>query len=481
MKTHAAHPHKNKSQSLSNFDSRMPSNDVSTFKFVDNRPAAIAQRKLQELIDNNPKTKQLKVVQELANNSPQARQVAPLHVMANNNSSQIHKTLQRRQNKADLPGNLKPGIENPSGNSTDIVQGVFHTTFTAGTRYQRAKDLIDGLQKIHPALYDRINEHKRLIRIEVYKEKGKDLGDTGGAYGGDGEIVVQIYDMENNGLSRHQMTFNHEVMLHVVPRLDGLRPTDPTDTLRGTHYAAVAADKNREMNDLNNKQLDEYFILNQGRDIMRYLQEELVDWNNIVGRELLGNTKDITLKHLKETIHGVVLESLHVYSYMNKAKTLMLDELVYFEFYRKSIMAKLDQLKGYQETMKDLATRWGKIQWPKLEPFFSPFDTVLAEAKSSETDYYKNPFKVGLKQLLDPQTGTIALFKSMVLHNSERYEYIFITSPLKSYRESYEKYLPDLKKAWMDEDASKWANNEKEALIAFDAALALLFESLAPE
>lgn len=69
MNTHAEKTQENKSQAVANGFSQKQSSSESTFQFVDNRPEAIAQRKLQEMANNNPQLKQLKAIQEMANNS----------------------------------------------------------------------------------------------------------------------------------------------------------------------------------------------------------------------------------------------------------------------------------------------------------------------------------------------------------------------------------------------------------------------------
>ena len=46
-----------------------------TVEFEDNRPEAVAQRKLQEMVDNSPQAKKLRAHQEMMANSPQARQL----------------------------------------------------------------------------------------------------------------------------------------------------------------------------------------------------------------------------------------------------------------------------------------------------------------------------------------------------------------------------------------------------------------------
>ncbi len=83
----------NKSQAAANRFSERRRSSVSAF--VDNRPEAIAQRKMQEMI----------------NNSLRAKKTAQLQasIKSNLNPQPILK------NKTGLPGKLKAGIENLSG------------------------------------------------------------------------------------------------------------------------------------------------------------------------------------------------------------------------------------------------------------------------------------------------------------------------------------------------------------------------------
>jgi hypothetical protein len=106
MNTHAEKTQENKNQTVSVADSQKQSEGSSTFQFVDNRPEAIAQRKLQEM----------------ANNSLQVKQAAQLQVMANNYSAQQQNPIQKKENNTGLPDNLKSGIENLSGYSMDDVK-----------------------------------------------------------------------------------------------------------------------------------------------------------------------------------------------------------------------------------------------------------------------------------------------------------------------------------------------------------------------
>ena len=74
MNTHADKSQENKSQSVANAVSQKSSSGESTFQFLDNRPEAVAQRKLQEMANNSIQAMQLKAFQEMVNNSSRAVQ-----------------------------------------------------------------------------------------------------------------------------------------------------------------------------------------------------------------------------------------------------------------------------------------------------------------------------------------------------------------------------------------------------------------------
>jgi len=75
MNTHADKIDANKSQSVSNGESQLKRGGESTFQFLDNRPEAIAQMKLQEMGNNSPQVSKLRALQEMANNSPQTKKM----------------------------------------------------------------------------------------------------------------------------------------------------------------------------------------------------------------------------------------------------------------------------------------------------------------------------------------------------------------------------------------------------------------------
>ncbi len=106
MNTHADKTQKNTIPSVANAFSEKRSGREPTFQFVDNRPEALSQRKLQEI----------------ANNSSQAKQTAQLQAMADDHSARKRHLIKKNENNTGLPDSLKSGIENLSGYSMDDVK-----------------------------------------------------------------------------------------------------------------------------------------------------------------------------------------------------------------------------------------------------------------------------------------------------------------------------------------------------------------------
>ena len=98
MKTHAHKTQEKQRQSVAATGSKKLSVGDSTFPFVDNRPEAIAQRTLRELVKNSSRVSRLKSLQALAENSPRTRQATQSQALLDSYSAQkqqpIHKTIQ---------------------------------------------------------------------------------------------------------------------------------------------------------------------------------------------------------------------------------------------------------------------------------------------------------------------------------------------------------------------------------------------------
>jgi len=122
MDIHADKIQESKSQSVSNDEVQIHTGSDSTFQFVDNRPDAVAQRKLQEIANKSPRVAQLKAFQEMADNSPEVKRITQLQAMADSYSASQQLPIQRQENKTGLPDQLKSGMESVSGLSLSDVK-----------------------------------------------------------------------------------------------------------------------------------------------------------------------------------------------------------------------------------------------------------------------------------------------------------------------------------------------------------------------
>lgn len=116
MNTHADKTQENKSQAVANAVTQKSSIGEYTFQFVDNRPEAIAQRKLQETVNNSPKVKQLKALQEMANNSSrhiQRKIQLPERAYGNqdNNLSELKDQLQQNPIIESIENRVLPYLQ----------------------------------------------------------------------------------------------------------------------------------------------------------------------------------------------------------------------------------------------------------------------------------------------------------------------------------------------------------------------------------
>jgi len=100
MNVHTDKIQEDKSQSVVDPIFQKKSARASTFQFVDNRPEALAQRKIQELANNSPSVKQLKVFQAKTDNysiqQQQALQKKATYKIPNNDLQPIQRVIKLR-------------------------------------------------------------------------------------------------------------------------------------------------------------------------------------------------------------------------------------------------------------------------------------------------------------------------------------------------------------------------------------------------
>jgi hypothetical protein len=161
MHIHADKTRENKSRAGMTEASKKQAIREPVFQFVDNRPEAIAQRKLQGMASNSSQVSRLRSLQEMANNSPQAKQATQLKAMLKLNTTtpiqqeKGSETIQPDQapeegnlmrskfeivqyqgnesdskpfeNNTRLPDNLMTGIKSHSGMSLDNVKAHYNS------------------------------------------------------------------------------------------------------------------------------------------------------------------------------------------------------------------------------------------------------------------------------------------------------------------------------------------------------------------
>jgi len=124
MNTYAEKIQKSKGQSISDSNSQTQSNATSTFQLVNNRPEAIAQRKLQEIANNSQRVSQLKTFQDMSNDSLRAKKATqPQTVIQKNGDDPV--------NKPPSEGSLRPTLGKKLwqnfGGSNWFAKGIFKT------------------------------------------------------------------------------------------------------------------------------------------------------------------------------------------------------------------------------------------------------------------------------------------------------------------------------------------------------------------
>jgi hypothetical protein len=127
MKTHSYKSEENKSRAVANEETQTKSGGTSSFQFVDNRPEAIAQRKMQAMVNNSPRTMQMKANKEMVHSSlmlkeEQSKENITPFQLVEDSTADVPPLSGVAPNNTGLPDNLKTGMETLSGMSLDDVR-----------------------------------------------------------------------------------------------------------------------------------------------------------------------------------------------------------------------------------------------------------------------------------------------------------------------------------------------------------------------
>lgn len=150
MTTNADKTQENKSQSVANAVSQKQSGGESTFQFVDNRPEAVAQRKLQKMSNNRPKVAQLRAFQEISDYDPQAKQAITQRVSDQQDSTIENGLVQKTEGTTSLlpPAQLEHGRRTQSAPPRFVSENVGRTEeLSEGTRVSEGGSGISGEER----------------------------------------------------------------------------------------------------------------------------------------------------------------------------------------------------------------------------------------------------------------------------------------------------------------------------------------------
>ncbi|PSL45603.1 hypothetical protein CLV51_104309 [Chitinophaga niastensis] len=134
----------NKNNTVTDGTAKKQSHSSAAFHFADNRPAAIAQRKMQEFANNSQQVKHLMTIHQMANNSIHAKGAMQMQQIANTPSPAILQrkdapeeieTVQQKNDNASLPGIKKEALNKnlhehntatgPVASNAPVLQGSF--------------------------------------------------------------------------------------------------------------------------------------------------------------------------------------------------------------------------------------------------------------------------------------------------------------------------------------------------------------------
>jgi len=162
-----------------------------TLQLEDNRPEAIAQRKIQDAANNSPQVTQLKAVQAMVNSSKQVKQLRTVQAMANDG---IYNTAQRKEI-----------------NEEETIQQKFNTVQRKRKRTEDKEKLTEG--HLHPAIQRVVDETVPInSRIIIDSKATPDYGDEGiirRVYAGKPSSMAVEFDNETGVLYRvyfHEMS-----------------------------------------------------------------------------------------------------------------------------------------------------------------------------------------------------------------------------------------------------------------------------------
>ncbi|WP_156924477.1 hypothetical protein [Derxia gummosa] len=151
MNTCADKSQENKMQSVANVVSQKQNGIKSTFQLVDNRPEAIAQRRLKKMINSSPKVMELRAIQDKVGSASQANQAAQLKACP-----VIQRITEEDMNQAVI--NIRPAAT-AHGYTREMLESIIQHRFAEilpgnGNRLLLGKGVDENTQYFGRLVYD---------------------------------------------------------------------------------------------------------------------------------------------------------------------------------------------------------------------------------------------------------------------------------------------------------------------------------------
>jgi hypothetical protein len=163
LNTHADKTTETKSNAVANGMAVQQNMQHETAQLKDNRPEAIAQRKIQEAVNNSTKAKQLKAIKTLVNNSAQVKQLRAVQTIADT------KVLQKKGSQTPV-AQMTPAMWQNSEFITQVT-GLAHGWFST---WKKIKTAINEYKVLPADNFDARDEKLRFIKEQIVLWKADD-------------------------------------------------------------------------------------------------------------------------------------------------------------------------------------------------------------------------------------------------------------------------------------------------------------------
>ncbi|WP_456458339.1 hypothetical protein [Reichenbachiella sp.] len=365
MSTHADKTEENKSQSVSAASSRMQSSGESIFQFVDNRPEAIAQRKIQEMANNRPR-----VVQRVISQNDFPRLNHSLVLTQPSTFAQLSRDSDRAKcfvRRAPLPAT---GLE--VADAPNAWKPISDADLQAKYSWP-SENIIYNL----PADFEETKEERQKTKV-----KGKDVLNTVGGGGGAltisefaGDDLAMVHHTTGGGSDPHLTVENaHLSALHHIADNRTISGFDKGKKKKPDHEKQMAAYGSTPTDNLNffaaggNQEIHDLSI-NTYLRVIRHAMDQIANVPPVYGVEIVRSANEMAAQK------GMDLTKLYLPKGAGQERQLFKAALNMVKMGLINIPAAITTaFKGYAEPKPQLTdpasgkvVKEGEAEWTDLQ------------------------------------------------------------------------------------------------------------------